>query len=140
VQILSASATLIRWLRTPHSSRHILSRHHTLDSHHGSAVQRLPNGNTMVQLARVGRLLEIIPKGEVVWEYVNPVTNSEIVKTLITSEHENVFGGWSPLRYLEDFPGLAGKDLSPKGLITDFHNAQSIGIRGRSGLAEEEEY
>ena len=125
-------------------SKQIVWMYHTTDgfnSHHGSAVQRLPNGNTMVQLARVGRLLEITPEGEVVWEYVNPVTNTGIVKTVITSEHENVFGGWSPLRYLEDFPGLAGKDLSPKGPITDFHNAQSLGTGGGPGLAtEEEEY
>ena len=102
--------------------------YHTTDgfnSHHGSAVQRLPNGNTMAQLARVGRLLEITPEGEVVWEYVNPVTNAGIVKTIVTSEHENTFGGWSPLRYGVDFPGLAGKDLSPKGPITAFHDDEN---------------
>jgi hypothetical protein len=124
-------------------SKQIVWMYHTTDgfnSHHGSAVQRLPNGNTMAQLARVGRLLEIAPDGEVVWEYVNPLTNAGIVKTLITSEHENVFGGWSPLRYLEDFPGLAGKDLSPKGLITDFHNAENPRTGGEQELATEEKY
>lgn len=107
-------------------SEQIVWMYHTTDgfnSHHGSAVQRLPNGNTMAQLARVGRLLEIAPDGEVVWEYVNPLTNAGILKTIVTSEHENIFGGWSPLRYLEGFPGLVGKDLSPKGLVTDFHSA-----------------
>ncbi len=71
---------------------------------------------------------------------MNPLTNAGIVKTLITSEHENVFGGWSPLRYLEDFPGLAGKDLSPKGLITDFHNAENPRTGGEQELATEEKY
>jgi hypothetical protein len=124
-------------------SNQIVWMYHTTDgfnSHHGSAVQRLPNGNTMVQLARVGRLMEITPDGEIVWEYVNPVTSDGIVKTFITSEHENVFGGWSPLRYLEDFPGLQGKDLTPKGLITDFHDASNPRAGRELELATEEEY
>ncbi len=123
-------------------SRQIVWIYHTSDgfnSHHGSATQRLPNGNTMAQLARVGRLLEIAPDGEVVWEYVNPVTNDGIVKMLITSEHENTFGGWSPLRYGVDFPGLAGKDLSPKGPITAFHAGGIPGAGDEPVLAEEEE-
>ena len=38
-------------------SRQIVAGYQTTDgfnSHHGSAVQRMPNGNTLVQLARVG--------------------------------------------------------------------------------------
>ena len=123
-------------------SKQIVWIYHTTDgfnSHHGSAVQRLPNGNTMAQLARVGRLLEITPEGEVVWEYVNPVTNAGIVKTIVTSEHENTFGGWSPLRYGVDFPGLAGKDLSPKGPITAFHGEGNARAGDELELAEEEE-
>ena len=123
-------------------SKQIVWMYHTTDgfnSHHGSAVQRLPNGNTMAQLARVGRLLEITPEGEVVWEYVNPLTNKGIVKTLITTEHENVFGGWSPLRYPLDFPGLAGQELSPKGPITDFHSDENPRAGSGMELAEEEE-
>ena len=123
-------------------SEQIIWMYHTTDgfsSYHGSALQRMPNGNTMAQLARVGRLLEITPEGEVVWEYVNPLTNAGIQKTLITSEHENVFGGWSPLRYLADFPGLVGKELSPKGLVTDFHNAENPRTGDELELADEEE-
>jgi hypothetical protein len=109
-------------------SKQILSMYHTTDgfnSHHGSAVQRMPNGNTLVQLARVGRMVEVTPDGEVVWEYVNPLTwSGQIVKTLITSDpdHQNTFNGWSPLRWMSDYPGLVGKDLSPKGPITIFHS------------------
>ncbi|MFP6828443.1 MAG: hypothetical protein VCC36_05280 [Gammaproteobacteria bacterium] len=107
-------------------SRQIVAGYQTTDgfnSHHGSAVQRMPNGNTLVQLARVGRMLEITPRGEAVWEYANPVTwDSGIVTTRITSEHESTFAGWSPVRYPPDFPGLEGKDLTPKGPITNFHD------------------
>lgn len=36
------------------------------------SVQRLPNGNTLSLDAYRGRLFEITPEGEIVWEYVNP--------------------------------------------------------------------
>ena len=129
-------------------SQQIVSMYHTTDgfnSHHGSAVQRLPSGNTMVILARVGRMLEITPEGEVVWEYVNPVTTEGIKETMITSQHDNNWGGWSPMRYPVDHPGLAGKDLSPKGPITQFHgtSAPADGVPAGGSLLdlpEEENY
>lgn len=37
-----------------------------------SSVQRLPNGNTLVTESDGGRLVEVTPGGEVVWELVNP--------------------------------------------------------------------
>ena len=37
-----------------------------------SNAQRLPNGNTLVNEGFFGRLLEVTPEGDVVWEYVNP--------------------------------------------------------------------
>jgi len=36
------------------------------------SVQRLPNGNTFSLDAHKGRLFEITPQGEIVWEYVSP--------------------------------------------------------------------
>ncbi|HJP05426.1 MAG: hypothetical protein QGG67_07840 [Gammaproteobacteria bacterium] len=32
----------------------------------------LPNGNTLITESDRGRLLEVSPAGEIVWEYVNP--------------------------------------------------------------------
>lgn len=37
----------------------------------GSA-RRLPNGNTLICEGMTGRLFQVDPKGEIVWEYVNP--------------------------------------------------------------------
>ena len=37
-----------------------------------SNAQRLPNGNTFINEGLSGRLFEITPDGEVVWEYVSP--------------------------------------------------------------------
>ena len=101
---------------------------HAFVSYHGSGVQRLPNGNSLVSLARPGRLVEVAPDGEVVWEYVNPVTAEDgVVTTIVTSMHTNILGGWSPFRYAPEHPGLAGRDLSPKGPITEFHAPSDSG-------------
>jgi hypothetical protein len=37
-----------------------------------SAQERLPNGNTLVTESDGGRLFELTPGGEIVWEYINP--------------------------------------------------------------------
>jgi Arylsulfotransferase (ASST) len=41
-------------------------------SPHSSNAQRLPNGNTFINEGAFGRLFEVTPEKEVVWEYVNP--------------------------------------------------------------------
>jgi len=41
-------------------------------SWHISGAQRLPNGNTLICDGPAGRLFEITPQGDTVWEYVNP--------------------------------------------------------------------
>ncbi len=37
-----------------------------------SGAQRLPNGNTLICEGLPGRIFEVTPVGEIVWEYVNP--------------------------------------------------------------------
>jgi len=58
-------------------------------SNHLGGNQRLPNGNTFITEATRGRLLEVTPSGQIVWEY--PHTR-EIARAL---------------RYAPDYPGLA---------------------------------
>lgn len=41
-------------------------------SDHIGGVQRQPNGNTLICEGVNGRLFEVTPTGEIVWEYVNP--------------------------------------------------------------------
>jgi hypothetical protein len=41
-------------------------------SPHSSNAQRLPNGNTLICEGAFGRLFEVTPEKEVVWEFVNP--------------------------------------------------------------------
>jgi len=42
-------------------------------SHFKGAAQRLPNGNTMITEGSSGRVFEVNPAGNIVWEFVNPV-------------------------------------------------------------------
>lgn len=45
--------------------------HHKFFSFSWGSVQRLANGNTLSLDCNRGRLFEVTPKGEIVWEYVN---------------------------------------------------------------------
>jgi hypothetical protein len=40
-----------------------------------SSAQRQPNGNTLICEGANGRIFEVTPGGEIVWEYVNPFAN-----------------------------------------------------------------
>jgi hypothetical protein len=42
-----------------------------------SSAQRLPNGNTLITEGGNGRLFEVTPKHEIVWEYLNPYTQKK---------------------------------------------------------------
>jgi Arylsulfotransferase (ASST) len=44
----------------------------SFQSSHISAARRLPNGNTFIDEGQKGRLFQVTPAGEIVWEYVNP--------------------------------------------------------------------
>ncbi len=46
-------------------------------SHYVSSAQRLLNGNTLVTEGAIGRLFELTPAKEIVWEYVNPFVGEE---------------------------------------------------------------
>lgn len=48
-----------------------LSRWHFY-SHFISGAQRLPNGNTLICEGALGRVFEVTPEGEIVWEFVSP--------------------------------------------------------------------
>ena len=48
------------------------ARQQSFYSHAQGGAQRLPNGNTLVTEAWFGRLFQVTPEGEVVWEFINP--------------------------------------------------------------------
>jgi hypothetical protein len=50
---------------------------HPLESRLRSDQERLANGNTLITESDAGRLLEVTPEGEIVWDYVNPVRGGD---------------------------------------------------------------
>lgn len=65
----------------------------------------LPNGNTLVGEGYEGRLFEVTPRGEVVWEWISPffMQGSQGSANRIFRAH----------RYGPDHPALHGRDLEP---------------------------
>ncbi len=81
-----------------------------------SGAQKLPNGNWLITATRHGgHTIEVTPKKEIVWEFINPVGSGN--KVYSTSPRH---GGISDLivhkslRYALDDPRFAGKDVSIK--------------------------
>ena len=77
------------------------------------SCQRLPNGNTLICEAALGRLFEVTHKGEMVWEYVVPFYGhvEGYMLELSNAVHRCY-------RYSPDYPGLQGKNLDPRKLET----------------------
>ncbi len=94
-------------------------------SYNISGAERLPNGNTLICEGAPGRILEVTPKGHIVWEYINPffipratqiVRNTEAgVATPVPAagESELVNLTFRSHRYSPDHPALQGKELNP---------------------------
>jgi hypothetical protein len=88
-------------------------------SHIGSGSQRLPNGNTLICSGTSGHLFEVTAGGELVWEYINPVSRELGTVKVMPDVMPMTNALFRAARYLPDHPALLGKDLTPKGTITD---------------------
>ena len=82
-------------------------------SHYISSVQRMPNGNTLIDAGAHGHFFEVTSDGEVVWEYINPVYSARgadpaPVEFIVDADGNghSCFRCW---RAPMDHPGLAGK-------------------------------
>lgn len=70
-----------------------------------SGAIRLKNGNTFICEAMTGRVFQVTPEKEIVWEYVSPFMgfNMGVEMNFL----------WDAYFYDPEYPGLKGKDLSP---------------------------
>jgi len=75
-----------------------------------SGCQRLPNKNTLICEGPSGRFFEVIPKGEIVWEYVNPFYYPSARFGLTNMTYRTY-------RYGPEYPGLKGTGLDNINLI-----------------------
>ena len=82
-------------------------------SYHISGAERLPNGNTLICEGAPGRIFEVTPSKEVVWEYINPFLGMSGggVGGTASGYANSVFRAH---RYGPDHPALAGRDLDPR--------------------------
>ena len=76
-----------------------------------SGVQRLPNGNTLACSGAPGRVFEVSPAGEVVWDWRSPFQAPEGTKKDLEDWPTAMFRA---LRYGADHPGIAA--LRAKGI------------------------
>ena len=80
-------------------------------SYNISGAQRLPNGNTLICEGAPGRLFEVTPRGEVVWEYINPFFTYGESSSSGKMEYSNAT--FRCHRYDPGHPALVGRDLDP---------------------------
>jgi hypothetical protein len=95
-----------------------------------SGAQRLPNGNTLACLGMSGTVVEVTPAGETVWKYAVPARQQGSRPAGALPRPVPPGGANRPgppagvdvlgvslfraPRYAPDYPGLVGKDLTPK--------------------------
>lgn len=75
-----------------------------------SNAQQLPNGNILINAGSPGRIFEINPENEIVWDYIIPLFGD------VPATQGQTIGSNSNFRAYKfgvDFPGFADKDLTP---------------------------
>jgi hypothetical protein len=78
------------------------------------AAQRLPNGNTFITSSNSGHLFEVTRDKRIVWDFVSPIVSG--AEQCYLGGAGGGFGNMihRAYRYGKDYPGLKGRDLSPK--------------------------
>jgi len=75
----------------------------------GSGAQRLPNGNTLITESAGGRIFEVTPDKEKVWEFKSPFyfDDKSGASLGLSSRVSRAY------RYDPEYPGIKGRELSP---------------------------
>jgi len=93
-----------------------------------SGAQRLPNGNTLICAGIFGDLFEVTTNGTIVWRYICPETDAPLAQdSTVPSDparpDQLLNAVFRVNRYPTNYPGLAGKDLTPRGTIETYTGA-----------------
>lgn len=77
-----------------------------------SGGQELPNGNVLICSGTHGKFFEVTKQGNIVWQYINPVTQAGI---LSQGQTPSLFANsvFRTTRYAPNFSGFIGKTLTP---------------------------
>ena len=102
-----------------------------------SGTQRLHNGNTLIDSGYNGTFFEVTPDSQTVWKYVNPLINTgpltqgdSIPDPPGPGLDNKVFRCY---RYAPDYPGLAGRDLTPTGPIELYDDTAYLTLQSTTG-------
>lgn len=77
-----------------------------------SGAGQTENGNILICSGATGNLVEITGEGEVVWNYINPVTSQGTLEQGFDIENSDVSNlVFRVYKYTEDYEGLLGKNL-----------------------------
>jgi hypothetical protein len=86
-----------------------------------SGAERMPNGNTYITEGDTGRVFEVTPEGEILWQYVCPSGTEGIL-----NQGDEPAAGSGPAlenavfksrKYTRDYPAFVGRDLTPQYLL-----------------------
>lgn len=79
-----------------------------------SGSSRLPNGNTLICEGPEGRIFEVTPDEEIVWEYINA---ENVYGPVTQGEEPGNNAVFRANKYGLDYPAFEGRDLTPYGVI-----------------------
>jgi Arylsulfotransferase (ASST) len=82
------------------------------DASYISGAQRLANGNTFVSSGPKGRLFEVTPAGEIVWEYWSPYRGDSASST--PNDRANPYSLFRGQKLPPDYKELEGRDLQAR--------------------------
>jgi Arylsulfotransferase (ASST)/Family of unknown function (DUF5719) len=86
----------------------------------GSSCQRLPNGNALICAMTSGQMFEVTTDGELVWDYVNPVTSRGVLDA-VSDSYPSMNAVFRAYRYGPDHPAISGRSLTPRGTLTSLN-------------------
>jgi hypothetical protein len=95
----------------------------SLYAHDISGAQRLPNGNTLICAGPFGHFFEVTTAGVIVWEYINPTTNTGALTQGDSIPHnpdrpeELLNSVFRLYRYAPTYSAFTGRDLTPGSYV-----------------------
>ncbi|HTG72379.1 MAG TPA: aryl-sulfate sulfotransferase [Terriglobia bacterium] len=92
----------------------------SLDTINLSGAERLENGNTLISDGPEGRLFEITPNGNIVWDYRAPYSG-------LSGSNGNAFSLFRAVKIRPEHPGFLGRDLRPMDPQPPISPSASVG-------------
>jgi len=86
-----------------------------------SSAQRMPNGNTYIDEGPQGRMFEIDPGGQIVWEYISPYTNPANASRLVYRSYKMPLD-WAGPQFAPDLvvSGVADQNPAAAGSVVSY--------------------